>query len=215
VTNPKFYDVFTLAPPSLFKSVPAVTAPLSGRAVKSNVDQSFSFNALEPKECKNDITPHSHYSRLYLILQTTRHSTHTHGSSTVNLQGKYPCVQMSFWANVFLVKCPSGQMFFWANVFWENVFLVKPPSRQMLFWANVFWANVFPGNCLSGQMFYGQMSFWANVFWANILWSKVHLGKCFYGQIFSGQMSSGQMSFWANVPGQMSYGQMSCHLHLQ
>jgi hypothetical protein len=40
---PKFHDVFTLAPPSLFKSEPAYTAPLSGKTVKSNVDESFSF----------------------------------------------------------------------------------------------------------------------------------------------------------------------------
>jgi hypothetical protein len=41
---PKFLDVFTLAPPSLFKNRLAVTAPLSGRTVKSNVGESFSFN---------------------------------------------------------------------------------------------------------------------------------------------------------------------------
>jgi hypothetical protein len=40
---PKFQDVKTLAPPLLFKSRPAVTAPLSGRTVKSNVDESFSL----------------------------------------------------------------------------------------------------------------------------------------------------------------------------
>jgi hypothetical protein len=39
----KFHDVFTLAPPSLFKSRPAGTAPLNGRTVKSNVDESFSL----------------------------------------------------------------------------------------------------------------------------------------------------------------------------
>jgi hypothetical protein len=40
-----FHDVFTLAPPSLFQSRPAVKAPLSGRTVKSNVDESFSLNS--------------------------------------------------------------------------------------------------------------------------------------------------------------------------
>jgi hypothetical protein len=35
--------IFTLAPPLLFKSRPAVTAPLSGRTVKLNVDESFSL----------------------------------------------------------------------------------------------------------------------------------------------------------------------------
>jgi hypothetical protein len=39
----KFHDVFSSAPPSLFKSRPAGTAPLNGRTVKSNVDESFSF----------------------------------------------------------------------------------------------------------------------------------------------------------------------------
>jgi hypothetical protein len=40
----KFYDFFTLVPPSLFKSRPAGTAPLNGRTVKSNVDESFSLD---------------------------------------------------------------------------------------------------------------------------------------------------------------------------
>jgi hypothetical protein len=35
VKSPKFPDVFTLAPPSLFKSGRAVIAPLSGLTVKS------------------------------------------------------------------------------------------------------------------------------------------------------------------------------------
>jgi hypothetical protein len=39
----KFCDVFTLAPPLLFKSRPVFTAPLNGRTVKSNVDASFSL----------------------------------------------------------------------------------------------------------------------------------------------------------------------------
>jgi hypothetical protein len=38
---PKFHDVFTLAPPLLFKSRLAGTAPLNGRTVKSNVGESF------------------------------------------------------------------------------------------------------------------------------------------------------------------------------
>jgi hypothetical protein len=138
------------------------------------------FGALKPKERKNDILTLLHYSHLYLILQTTRHSTHTHASSTNHLLGKSPCRQMSFWANVFLSKCLSRQMSFWANVF-----LGKRPSVQMS-----------SGKCLSGQM-----SFWANVFWAKVLWANVHLGKC-----FSGQMSSGQMSFSANLSGEMSLG---------
>jgi hypothetical protein len=143
------------------------------------------FGALKPKESKNDISPHSHYSRLYLILQTTRHSTHSHAASTIHLLGKCLCGQMSFWANVFLGKCLSGQMSFG-----------QMSSGQMY-----FWANVFLGKCLLGKCLSGQMSFWANVFWAN-----VHLGKCLSGQMSSGQMSSRQMSFWANVSGQMSLG---------
>jgi hypothetical protein len=55
------------------------------------------------------------------------------------------------WANVFLGKCLSGQMSFWANAFWANVFL-----------ANVFWANVVLGKCRSGQMSLGKC-LWANV----------------------------------------------------
>jgi hypothetical protein len=97
-------------------------------------------------------------------LQTTHHSTHTHGSSTIHLLGKCPCGQISFWAYVFLgkrrlgkrlmSKCPSGQMSFF--------------SWQMSFWADVFWANIFLGKCLSGQM-----SFRANVVWANVVWANV------------------------------------------
>jgi hypothetical protein len=74
---------------------------------------------------------------------------------------------MSLMANVFMGKCLSGQMSFWANVFWSNVFLVKclsgqTSSRQtsygqMSFWSDVFWANVVLGKCL-----------WANVVWANV-----------------------------------------------
>jgi hypothetical protein len=132
------------------------------------------FGALKPKESKNDISPHSHYSRFYLILQTTCHSTHTHASSTIHLLG-----QMSLWANVFLDKCLSGQISFWANVLLGKCLLGKCLSGQTSFWANVFLGKCLLGKCLSGQMF-----FWANAFWAN-----VHPGKCLYGQ----------MSFWANV----------------
>jgi hypothetical protein len=39
----KFRDVFTLAPPSLFKSRPVFTALLNGQTVKSNVNASFSI----------------------------------------------------------------------------------------------------------------------------------------------------------------------------
>jgi hypothetical protein len=46
VKSPKFPDVFTLAPPSLFKSGLAVIAPLSGRTVRSTVGESFSFHKL-------------------------------------------------------------------------------------------------------------------------------------------------------------------------
>jgi hypothetical protein len=35
------------------------------------------FGALEPKEIRNDISPHLHYSP-YVILQTTQHNMHTH-----------------------------------------------------------------------------------------------------------------------------------------
>jgi hypothetical protein len=108
------------------------------------------------------------FTFICVILQTTRHKTHTHASSTIHLLGKCPCGQMSFWANVFLGKCLSGQMSFWANVFW----------------ANVFWANVHLGKCLSGQMSSGQMLFWANVV----------LGKCIWLNV-SGQMSYGQISY--------------------
>jgi hypothetical protein len=166
------------------------------------------FGAAKPKESKNDISPHLHYSRLYLILQTTRQSTHTHASSTIHLLGKRPCRQMFFWANVFLGKCLSGQMSFWANVFWANVFLGKRHSGHTSFWANVFWANVFLGKCLSGQTSSGkrlmgkcpsgQMSFWVSVFWADIFWANVILGNC----------------LWANVSGQMLYWQMSGHPYL-
>jgi hypothetical protein len=82
--------------------------------------------------------------------------------------------QMSFWANVFLGKCPSGQV----------------SSGQMSFWANAFLGKCLMGKCLSRQMSYGQMSIWANVF----------LGKCLYVQMLfwanvSGQMLYGQMSY--------------------
>jgi hypothetical protein len=149
------------------------------------------FGAVKPKESKNDISPHSHYSRLYLILQTTRHSTHTHASSTIHLLGKRPCGQMSFWANIFLGRCPSGQMSSGQMYFWANVLLGKRPSGQMSFgqimsfWANVFLGKRLMGKRLMGKCPSGQMSFWADVFWANVV-----LGKC----------------LWANVSGQMSLG---------
>jgi hypothetical protein len=54
------------------------------------------LGALEPKEGKNYISPHLYYSRLFVILQTTRHITHTHASSTIHLLGKCPFGQMSF-----------------------------------------------------------------------------------------------------------------------
>jgi hypothetical protein len=54
---PKFHDVFTLLPPLLFKSRPAVTAPLSGRTVKLNVDESFSLgNEIDVTHC-DTVTP--------------------------------------------------------------------------------------------------------------------------------------------------------------
>jgi hypothetical protein len=80
---------------------------------------------------------------------------------------------MSFWANVFLGKCPSGQM----------------SSGQMSFWANVFLGKCLLGKCISGQMYSGQMYFWANVF----------LGKRLLHKRLMGKYLSGQMSFWANV----------------
>jgi hypothetical protein len=158
------------------------------------------FGALKPKETKNDISPHSYYSSLYMILQTTPHSTHTHASSTIHLLGKCPCGQTSFWANVFLGKCLSGQMSFWANVFWANGLLGKRPSWQTSFLANFLLGKCLLGKCLFGQMSsgqtsYGQMSIWANVFWADVFWANVVLGKC----------------IWANISGQMSYEQMSGH----
>jgi hypothetical protein len=137
------------------------------------------FGALEPKESKHDISPHSHYSRLYLILQTTCHSTHTNASSTIHLLGKCPCGQMYFWdKNVFLgQKCLSGQTSFWANDFWANDFLVKCLS----------------GQTSSGQTSYGQMSIWANVFLGKCLLGICLLGKCRSGQMFLGKC------LWANV----------------
>jgi hypothetical protein len=75
-------------------------------------------------------------------------------------------LQMSFWADVFLGKCPSrqmssGQMSFWANGI---------PGKATVFWANVVWANVFLGKCL----------FWANVVWANVLLGKRCMGNYLY-----------------------------------
>jgi hypothetical protein len=109
--------------------------------------------------------------------------------------------QTSLCTNVFLGRCLSGRMSFWANVLLGKCLLGKCPSGQMS-----FWANVLLGKCLLGKCLSGQMSFWANVLWANALCANVHLGKCLSGHMSSGQMSSGQMSFWANVSGQMSLG---------
>jgi hypothetical protein len=160
------------------------------------------FGTLKPKKSKNCIYPHLHYSRLYLILQTTCHSTHTHASSTSYLLGKCPCGQMSFWANVFLGRCLSWQMSFWANVF-----LGKCPSGQTSAWANVFWVNVFLGKCLSEQMSSGQTSYGQTSIWANIFLGKCLLGRCLLANVVLGKC------LWANVSGQMSYGQMSGHRH--
>jgi hypothetical protein len=60
-----------------------------------------------------------------------------------------------------LSNCPCGQISLRANVFVGKCF-----SGQMSFWASVFRANVFLGKCLCGQMYNGQMSFWANILWA-------------------------------------------------
>jgi hypothetical protein len=48
----EFHDVFTLAPPLLFKSRLAGAAPLNGQTVKSNVGKSFSLvkSARNPPE---------------------------------------------------------------------------------------------------------------------------------------------------------------------
>jgi hypothetical protein len=58
---------------------------------------------------------------------------------------------MSFWANVFLGKCLSGQMSFWADVFLGKCLLGKCRSAQMSL-----------GKCL-----------WANFVWANVVWANV------------------------------------------
>jgi hypothetical protein len=80
---------------------------------------------------------------------------------------------MSFWANDSLGNYLSGQMSFWANVFWQMS----------------FWANVFLGKCLLDKCPSGQMSFWANV-----LLAIVDLGKYLWANV-SGQMSYGQISY--------------------
>jgi hypothetical protein len=141
---------------------------------------SIRFGALKPKEIQNDISPDLHYSRLYLILQTTRHSTHTHASSTIHLLVKRPCSQISFWANVFLGRCPSEQISSGQMSFWSNLLLGKRPSGQMSSGQMSIWANVFLGKRLlvkrlMGKCPSGQTSFWANVFWADVLWANVVL----------------------------------------
>jgi hypothetical protein len=128
-------------------------------------------------------------------MQTTRHSMHTHALSTIHLLGKCPCGQMSFWANVFLGRCPSeqtssGKMSFGANVLLGKRPFGKMSSGQMSFWANVFLGKRLLGKCIMGKCPSGQVSFWAKVFWADVLWANVVLGKC----------------LWANVSGQMSLG---------
>jgi hypothetical protein len=102
---------------------------------------------------------------------------------TFHLLGKYPCGKM-------MSKRPSGQMSFWANVF-----LGKRPSGQMSSGQMSFWANVFLGKCLLcllGKCRSGQMSFWANVFWANVFWANVVLGKCRSGQMSLGKRRMGK-----------------------
>jgi hypothetical protein len=68
---------------------------------------------------------------------------------------------MSFWANVFLGRCPSVQLSSGHLSFWANVLLGKRPS---------------------GQMSSGQMSFSANVFLGKRLLGKGIMGKCVLGQ---------------------------------
>jgi hypothetical protein len=107
---------------------------------------------------------------------------------------------MSFWANVFLGRRPSGllssgQMSFWANVLLGKCLSGQMSSGQMSFWANVFLGKRLLGKRIRGKSPSGQMSFWANVVWADVFWANVVLGKC----------------LWANVSWQMSYGQMSGH----
>jgi hypothetical protein len=161
------------------------------------------FGALEPKESKNGISPHFHYSCLYQILQTTCHSTHTHASSSIHLLGKCPCGQMTFWANVFLGKCLSGQMSSGQMYFWANVLLGIHPSGQMSsgqmsFWANVFLGKRLPGKPLMGKCPSGQMSFWANDFWADDFWANVVLDKCLGKCLWANVV-------WANVGSPTAY----------
>jgi hypothetical protein len=80
---------------------------------------------------------------------------------------------MSFWTNVFLGRCPCGQMSSGQMSFWANVLLGKRPSGQMSSGQMSLWANVFLGKRLLGERLMGkcpsgQMSFWANVVWANV-----------------------------------------------
>jgi hypothetical protein len=103
---------------------------------------------------------------------------------------------MLFWANVFLGKCPSGQMSSGQMSLWANVLLGKRPSGQMSSGQMSFWANVFLGKRLLGKRLMGkcpsgQMSFWANVFWANVFSANVSgqmfLGKCRMGKCRMGK----------------------------
>jgi hypothetical protein len=126
---------------------------------------------------KNDISPHSHYPSLNLILQTPM-------LQALFIFWKYSCGQMSFWADVLLDKCLLGKCLSGQMSFWENVLLGERLLGKCIFGLMSFWANVF----------------WANVFWANVLWANVHMVKC-----LCGQMSLGKC-LWANASGQMSLG---------
>jgi hypothetical protein len=69
VKSPNFPDVFTLAPPLLFKSGLSVIAPLSVRTVKSTDGESFSF-LFPPKTVNNLILSHEFQEPIDFLTRT-------------------------------------------------------------------------------------------------------------------------------------------------
>jgi hypothetical protein len=121
---------------------------------------------------------------------------------------------MSFWANVFLGNCPSGQMSSGQMSFWANIFLGKRPSGQMSFWANVFLGKLLMGKRLMGKCPSGQMSFWANVFWADVFWANVVLGKCRVTLVY--ELLHGTCAYptiyWNNLTDSVSFNNSNTHI---
>jgi hypothetical protein len=95
----------------------------------------------------NHRTDNNQFERKELITRLDDNCVSTNVFLGKHPGGQISSGQLSFWANVFLGKCLSGQML-----------SGQMSSGQMSFWANVFLGKCCLGKCPHGQTSYGQMS---------------------------------------------------------